>query len=145
MGLPGVCRVNLDFDSSLLVFPLLLSTSETPLSAGLGGNDPKIKTPEWAYTKPRTATNQRKYRNFRRILKKKHLKFNFFSFFSKFWIFSNIWKIRLYCQTTQHWIYWNIVLNFNDEILISLKKKCTPPSSIFRRTSFWKISILTIR
>ena len=29
-----------DFSSSLLVWPLLLSTSETPLSAGDGGNDP---------------------------------------------------------------------------------------------------------
>ena len=29
-----------DFSSSLLVWPLLLSTSETPLSAGDGGSDP---------------------------------------------------------------------------------------------------------
>ena len=36
--LPDDC--SRDFNSSLLVWPLLLSTSETPLSAGEGGNDP---------------------------------------------------------------------------------------------------------
>ncbi len=33
-----------DLSSSLLVWPLLLSTSETPLSAGDGGNDPVFPT-----------------------------------------------------------------------------------------------------